>query len=173
MLLKSITLGSSVAITKEDIQYLEEIDRMEPSANCLRAQIACIIVKNKKVLVKHANDWLPEYNCKSIGCIRNDMNLPSGHRREICHGVCAEMWAIAEAAEKGISLKGTTLYCTKYPCRICASLIAISGIKRVVYQEGYPDVIPYFNILKDRGVTIEQGPSTDFKDPKTSKSYSI
>lgn len=50
----------------------------------------------------------------------------------------AEMNAITDAARKGVSLEGTTLYCTTFPCHLCAKHIISSGINRVVYIEPYP-----------------------------------
>ena len=160
-------------ITKQDQKFLELIDQMEPKTHCLRAQIYCVIVKNKKVLVQHGNDWLPEYQCSNIGCVRDMFRVPSGSKREICYGICAEQWCVALAAEKGISLKGATLYCTKHPCRICASLIAVAGIKRVVYQEGYPEVLPNFDILNSEGIVVEQAKPTKFKSNKYSKRHTV
>ena len=52
--------------------------------------------------------------------------------------VHAEMSAITEAARRGRSIKDATLYCTTFPCHICARHIISSGIKRVVYIEPYP-----------------------------------
>jgi deoxycytidylate deaminase len=52
--------------------------------------------------------------------------------------VHAEMSAITDAARRGLSVQGATLYCTTYPCHICARHIISSGIKRVVYIEPYP-----------------------------------
>jgi len=156
-----------MAITQKDRKFLEIIDRMEPKAHCLRANIAACIVKNGKVIVKHCNDWHPEYDCRKIGCIRNIMKIKSGTRREICYGICAEQWCFSLAAKKKISLNGATIYITKHPCRVCSSLIAESGIKRVVYQEGYPDILPHFNILKDKGIKVEQGPNIIY--PKGAK----
>lgn len=49
----------------------------------------------------------------------------------------AEMNAITDAARLGISLKGTTLYSTTFPCHICARHIIAAGISRVVYLEPY------------------------------------
>jgi dCMP deaminase len=160
-------------LTPLDYKFLQEIDRLEPSTHCLRAQIACMIVRGEKVLVQHTNDWLDKYNCTKIGCIRDMMNIPSGSRREICYGICAEQWCVAEAAKKGISLEGSTLYCTKHPCRICASLIAVAGIKKVVYQEGYPEVLPNFDILKSRNIEVILAPETEYKSKKISKSHTI
>ena len=47
--------------------------------------------------------------------------------------------AIIQAARVGSSVEGCTLYCTHQPCVICAKIIINSGIKRVVYKDGYPD----------------------------------
>lgn len=162
-----------MAITKKDYRFLQEIDQLETKAHCLRAQIACMIVKDGKILVKHTNDWMKGYACSHIGCVRDMYQVPSGTRREICYGICAEQWALSLAAKEGIPVKGATLYCTKHPCRICSSMIAVSGIKRVVYQEGYPEVLPNFDILKTSRILVEQGPNTEFKDPKLSKSHTI
>jgi len=92
-------------ITKKDYKFLQILDSIEPKAKCLRANIAALIVKNGEVLVKHTNDWHKEVNCKKIGCIRNIRHVKSGTQREICYGMCAEQWCLAEAAKKGISIK--------------------------------------------------------------------
>jgi len=162
-----------MTITKKDIKFLEIIDEIEPKAKCLRANIACAFVKGGKVLVKTTNDWHKEANCKKIGCIRDIKKVKSGTRREICYGMCAEQWALALAAKKGISIKGATCYVTKHPCRVCESLLTEAGIKRVVYQEGYPDVLPKFNLFQKRGITVEKGPNTAKKSPDIIKSTSI
>ncbi len=162
-----------MSITAEDIKFLEEIDKQEPHTHCLRAQVVSMIVKNGKLLVSHGNDWLDDYNCSKIGCVRDMYQVPSGQRREICYGICAEQWCLALAAKKGISIEGATLYCTKHPCRVCAGMIAVAGIKRVVYQEGYPEALPNFNVLEDQGIVVEIAPSTVFKSPKVSKSHTI
>lgn len=50
----------------------------------------------------------------------------------------AEMGALCYAAWAGISTRGTVLYCTTFPCHICACLIVAAGIEKVVYIEPYP-----------------------------------
>jgi deoxycytidylate deaminase len=52
--------------------------------------------------------------------------------------VHAEMCAICDAARLGRSLKGSTLFCTTFPCHNCTKHILAAGIKRVVYMEPYP-----------------------------------
>lgn len=160
-------------ITPEDTKFLEMLDQEEPKALCLRAKISALFAKDGKALIQHNNDWHFEYNCSNIGCIRNIMKIPSGHQREICYGICAEQWCLALAAKDGISLEGSTLYVTKHPCRICASMCAIAGVTRVVYQEGYPIVMEQFDIFKSKGIKVEQADVTQFKDPEASKTHTI
>ncbi|NEW87255.1 hypothetical protein DU475_08270 [Rhodopseudomonas sp. WA056] len=52
--------------------------------------------------------------------------------------VHAEMAAVCDAAMRGISVRDSTLYCTTFPCHMCARHIIAAGIKRVVYIEPYP-----------------------------------
>lgn len=56
------------------------------------------------------------------------------------HGriVHAEMAAIADAARRGLSLEGSTLYTTTFPCHVCARHVVAAGARRVVYIEPYP-----------------------------------
>ncbi|MFF7394882.1 anti-phage dCTP deaminase [Achromobacter sp. NPDC008082] len=57
---------------------------------------------------------------------------------EFGRSVHAEMAALMSAARLGKSVSGATLYCTTFPCHMCARHIVASGIKRVVYIEPYP-----------------------------------
>jgi cytidine deaminase len=50
----------------------------------------------------------------------------------------AEMSAICDAARKGLAVQGGTLFCTTFPCHLCAKHIVAAGIKRVVFLEPYP-----------------------------------
>ncbi|QDO97473.1 deoxycytidylate deaminase [Ferrovibrio terrae] len=52
--------------------------------------------------------------------------------------VHAEMAAITDAARRGTPLKEAKLYCTTFPCHMCARHIVAAGIKRVIYIEPYP-----------------------------------
>ena len=52
--------------------------------------------------------------------------------------VHAEMSALMSAIRMGVSVTGCTMYCTTFPCHICAKHIIASGISRLVYIEPYP-----------------------------------
>ena len=67
------------------------------------------------------------------------MNVPSGTRHELCRGVHAEQNAVTQAAYFGTSVKDATIYTTTFPCSLCAKILINSGIKEIVYDEGYMD----------------------------------
>ena len=56
---------------------------------------------------------------------------------EFGRAVHAEMAAIAQAARRGIPLQDATLFCTTFPCHICARHIVAAGIRNVVFVEPY------------------------------------
>lgn len=76
----------------------------------------------------------------------------------------AEMSAITDAARLGKILRNSILYCTTFPCHMCAKHIISSGIKRVVFLEPYPkshardlhgDAMTFSSEEKDRKVLFE------------------
>ena len=56
---------------------------------------------------------------------------------EFGRAVHAEMAAITQAAKNGISLAGNKLFCTTFPCHICARHILSSGLSEVIFIEPY------------------------------------
>lgn len=52
--------------------------------------------------------------------------------------VHAEMSAISDAARTGRVVESATLYCTTFPCHMCAKHIIAAGIAKVVFLEPYP-----------------------------------
>lgn len=148
-------------LTTEDHKFLRKLKTLSLKSRCLRAKVGAIAVRNGKVLATGDNSPHKCYDCKVIGCIRDIQQIPSGQRREICYGICAEQRLIANAVKKGIKLAGATLYVVSHPCRICEGLVAESGVKRVVYIKGFPDVIPIYDTLKDFDIEIVKAPEHD------------
>lgn len=56
---------------------------------------------------------------------------------EFGRAVHAEMAAITQAARAGVRLQGARLFCTTFPCHICARHIVAAGIRDVVFIEPY------------------------------------
>lgn len=52
--------------------------------------------------------------------------------------VHAEMDALTSVAGRTESIKGCVMYCTTFPCHICAKHIVSSGIDKLVFIEPYP-----------------------------------
>ena len=118
--------------------------------------MGAVIVKDKRVLSTGYNGS-PKgtQHCETLGCIREQMKIPSGTRHELCRGVHAEQNAIVQAAKLGVSIDGATLYCTHQPCSMCCKMIINSGIKRVIYKEGYPDPFT-LELFAEAGVQLER-----------------
>jgi len=57
---------------------------------------------------------------------------------EFGRAVHAEAEAIVSAARMGLSTRGSALFCTTFPCHVCAKHIVAAGIERVTYIEPYP-----------------------------------
>ena len=116
-------------------------------ATCLRHHVGAVAVRDKHILSTGYNgapSGLPD--CLELGCLRNEMNIPSGTRQEICRGIHAEQNAIVQATLHGVSLEGGTIYCTHTPCIVCARMLVNAKIKRFVTFGRYNDdaFIPLF-----------------------------
>lgn len=122
-------------------QYFMKITRVVAErSTCLRRQVGAVIVKGKRILATGYNGAPKDVrHCDEAGCIRQQKNIASGERHELCRGIHAEQNAIIQAAMHGVPIRGSSIYCTHYPCVQCAKMIVNAGIKRVYYLEGYPD----------------------------------
>jgi len=67
----------------------------------------------------------------------------------------AEANAISKVARSTQTCENATLYITLSPCKECSKLIHQSGIKRVVYQNGYRDTTG-LEFLEKAGVIVDQ-----------------
>jgi deoxycytidylate deaminase len=55
----------------------------------------------------------------------------------------AEMGAISDAARLGHSTKQANVFCTTFPCHICAKHIISVGISKVYFLEPYPKSLAF------------------------------
>lgn len=125
-------------------------------STCLRRQVGAVIVKDKKVLATGYNGSPSGLrHCLDIGCLRDEMGIPSGQRHELCRAIHAEQNAIIQAATSGVSIKGGILYSTTFPCILCAKMLVNSGVKEIYISEGYPDDLSK-EILKEAEVVIHR-----------------
>ena len=109
-------------------------------STCLRRHVGALLVRDKRILSTGYNGAPSGIDhCLEVGCLREQLAIPSGERHELCRALHAEQNAIIQAALHGVGIKGATLYCTNLPCIICSKMLINSGIRRIIYQEGYPD----------------------------------
>lgn len=115
-------------------------------------QVGGVVAKNGEVLLSAYNRHLPtEHEPHYHGDPR--ANFQKGVHIELSTAIHVEQQLIAEAARRGISLEGTDLYVTTFPCPVCAKSVAISGIKRVFYADGY-SMVDGAELMKSKGIEI-------------------
>ncbi|MCK4956197.1 MAG: cytidine/deoxycytidylate deaminase family protein [Candidatus Cloacimonetes bacterium] len=123
-------------------------------STCLRRKVGAVIVRNNQILSSGYNGAPKNItHCSETGCLREQMNVPSGERHELCRGVHAEQNSIIQAAVNGSSIAGAVLYCTNQPCIICSKLLINSEIRTIYISEAYPDKLAQ-KMLKEAGINI-------------------
>jgi dCMP deaminase len=139
-----------------DDYFMEIAELVSSRSTCLRRRVGALLVRDRQILASGYNgapSGLP--HCEEVGCLREAKEIPPGERHELCRGLHAEQNAIIQAANHGVSLKGSTLYSTTHPCVICTKMIINAGIQRVVYREGYADELAR-TMMKQGGIITEQ-----------------
>lgn len=84
---------------------------------------------------------ISSYSTRCSSCNEEFKKLYPSKSLDLCRSLHAEESAILQTARLGggISLIGTTLYTTTFPCLLCANKIIASGIERIIWLEAYPD----------------------------------
>lgn len=138
-----------------DEYFMEMAEVVRKRSTCLRRAVGAVIVRDNRIMATGYNGVpVGIEHCETRGCLREQRNVPSGERHELCRGLHAEQNAIIQAAHLGQSIAGGTLYCTTQPCIICAKMIINAGIRRVVIKESYPDELSEA-MFSEAGITIE------------------
>ncbi|HUX01006.1 MAG: cytidine/deoxycytidylate deaminase family protein [Phycisphaerae bacterium] len=130
----------------------EEVSRR---STCLRRQVGAILVVDRRILASGYNGAPSNVpHCEDVGCLREEMKVPSGERHELCRGLHAEQNAMIQAAKHGVRIGGATLYTTHHPCSMCAKMAINAGIGRIVCHEDYPDDLGK-RLVAESGVQLE------------------
>ena len=129
-------------VTRPDIDeyFLKIASVVAERSTCRRHHVGAVAVKDKHILSTGYNGAAAQLkDCLELGCLRDEMQIPSGTRHEICRGIHAEQNAIIQASLHGVSLEGATLYVTHTPCVLCAKMLVNAKIKRFVTFGEYAD----------------------------------
>lgn len=142
-------------MNKWNKRFMELAEYIASWSSCVRRQVGAVIVKDKRIMTTGYNGAPAGVKTcvEKKECMRNRLNIASGTHAELCYAAHAEQNAIIQAAKEGLSLIGCTLYCTHQPCVVCAKMIINSGIKEVIYKEGYPDEFAR-EICEEAGVKL-------------------
>ena len=114
---------------KYDKAYLRLAKEWGKLSYCKRKQVGAIIVRDKMIISDGYNGSPSGFE----NCCEDEEGLT---KWSVLH---AEANAILKVARSTQTCEGATLYITLSPCKECSKLIHQSGIKRVVYLEGYKD----------------------------------
>ena len=140
-----------------DEYFMEVCRAIAKRATCDRGRSGCVIARDNQLLVTGyvgAPRGLP--HCDDVGHQFKKVQHEDGSVSQHCvRTVHAEQNAICQAAKRGISIDGATLYCKMTPCRTCAMLIINCGIKRVIAEKRYHDSADSIEMFKQAGVVLE------------------
>lgn len=129
---------------KYDKAYLRIAKEWSQLSYCKRKQVGAIIVKDRMIISDGYNGTPSGFE----NCCEDEEGYTKWY---VLH---AEANAISKVARSTQSCEGATLYITLSPCKDCSKLIHQSGIKRVVYCEGYKDEAG-LDFLRKAGVEVE------------------
>jgi len=140
-----------------DEYFMEVCDAIAKRATCDRGRSGCVISRDKQLLVTGyvgSPEGFP--HCDELGHQLKKLVHENGRVTEHCmRTVHAEQNAISQAAKRGISIAGGTLYCRMTPCRTCAMLIINCGISRVVCQHRYHAAEESEGMFQKSGIKLD------------------
>jgi dCMP deaminase len=124
-------------------------------STCRRHHMGAIAVRDKHILTTGYNGApAGAKDCLELGCLRDEMGIASGTRQEICRAIHAEQNVIIQAGLHGVSLEGSTVYCTHTPCVLCAKMLVNARIARLVSFGRYNDET-FIELFKEAGIKVD------------------
>ena len=138
-----------------DEYFLKIASVVAERSTCRRHHIGAVAVMNKHILATGYNGAPSGLkDCLELGCLRDELNIPSGTRQEVCRGIHAEQNVIIQASLHGVSLEGSTIYCTHTPCVLCAKMLVNAKIKRFVSFGRYDDNA-FIDLFREAGIEVD------------------
>lgn len=137
-----------------DEYFMTLANEVATRTTCIRRAVGAVIVKDNRILATGYNG-VPSgmRHCEEVGCLRQELGIPSGERNEICRGLHAEQNAIIQAARYGTIIDGAKIYVNTQPCVVCAKMCINAGIKEIIYQNPYPDELA-MSMLEEAGMKV-------------------
>ena len=107
--------------------------------------MGAVIVNDNRIISSGYNGFPSSTPHKSI--------MKNGHEINTIH---AEINTICDAAKRGVSIAGGTMYVNYFPCIYCTKSIIASGIKKIIYYKDYKNDELVFTLLKNSNISIRQ-----------------
>ena len=149
---KPVEADQKISHQEFDREVIQKLNKEAEKSSDWWRRVASAIVKDGKILLSAHNEHLPSpHSPYADGDPRN--TLHKGIGTDIATAIHSEAKLIAEAARKGLSLEGASLYVTIFPCSLCAKQVAFSGIKKIYYGGGY-QMLDQETILRSKGIEI-------------------
>ena len=138
-----------------DDYFLKIASVVAERSTCRRHHVGAVAVRDKHILATGYNGAPSGLkDCLELGCLRDELNIPSGERHEICRGIHAEQNVIIQASLHGLSLEGSTIYATHTPCVLCAKMLVNARIKRYVSFGKYNDNA-FIDLFRQAGIELD------------------
>ncbi len=138
-----------------DDYFLKIASVVAERSTCRRHHVGAVAVRDKHILATGYNGAPSGLkDCLELGCLRDELNIPSGERHEICRGIHAEQNVIIQASLHGLSLEGSTIYATHTPCVLCAKMLVNAKIKRYVSFGKYNDNA-FIDLFRQAGIELD------------------
>lgn len=138
-------------------------------SKCAAKKVCCLLYKNGNIISIGINGSLPgTINCcdkfKKINGIWYTRNykVPDAewevcedqeqhHKWSSFNEVHAEVNAVTKTL---VPIEDSTVFITHSPCRDCAKLLAISGVRRIYYNIEYDDFYTIKEFLSSKGIDL-------------------
>lgn len=123
-----------------DETFIEVAKTISKLSHCRSYQVGAVIVKNGRILSTGYNGTPSGHqNCDDLFPSKHDplFDREAHHKFSELYEIHAEQNSVAYASRYGISLEGSTVYCTLQPCMTCAKILVAVGIVRIVYADVY------------------------------------
>ena len=125
--------------------FMNMAEEISKRATCPRLMVGAIIVKDNQILATG-------YNGSVKGARHCDCYLENNRCVRTIH---AEQNAIVQAAKKGVSVEGATIYVNHEPCTNCIKFIIQSGIEKVYFKYPYRQDELAKELIEETGIIIE------------------
>ena len=146
-----------------DPYFMRMSELVATRSTCLRRKVGALLVRDRRILATGYNGAPAGLShCEELGCLREQLEIPSGERHELCRGIHAEQNAIIQAALFGVSTENATLYCTTKPCIICTKMLINAKVRRFVVAEMYPDDLAD-SFMKEAGIVLKHMPREEYR----------